>query len=211
MHVLEVMLSSSTVFVPVASSEPFPTLSFIEEPNQPDIRIVNADTFTDRVVWLFPFLTLSLSGNITGWIFRGDTSSQPWIFTSTNVPSFSLWQESAVTPHQIDYDCIHCNTMIQSVQLNDDNNRFVYKQTLATPLVVDAAENYILGITLPSPETNNLNLSFHYDEELTEDRLSYFFNNFADFFTINDITYRDNLHIPLASPLYGKLMIYIQG
>ena len=81
---------------------------------------------------------------------------------------------------------------------------FVYRQTLVTPLAVRATENYILGIQLPSPGPDNLNLSFQYDEEGATDRLSYFFSSHSNFFTINEVTYRDNLHIPLVSPLYGK-------
>ena len=164
--------------------------------------IVGAEAF--RETWLFPFLTFSRSGNVTGWVYRVQPPTQPWTFSPGSVPSFDLWQEGAFTPSQIDYFCIHCNALIQSVELNSEENVFVYRQTLVTPLAVRGAENYILGIQLPSPGPNNINLSFQYDEEGATDRLSYFFSSHSNFFTINEVTYRDNLHIPLVSPLYGK-------
>ena len=194
----------SPFLFPAVTSDQFLDLNFIKNPG--NVRIVHSDNFNDRVVWLFPFLPLSLSGTVTGWVFRGEPHSQLSSLTSDNVPYFQLWQEFLLTPNTTDYQCVHCESAaIQSVELYDDGNLYVYKQTLNTPLLVDAAEKYILGIHLPAPSPNNLNLSFQYDEIAVNDRLSFFFSNQATFYTINDFTYRDNLYVPLVNPLYGEL------
>ena len=163
--------------------------------------------FSDKVVWLFPFLSLSRTGNLTGWVFRASSPAQPFSPTSANVPSFDLWEENIHTPRTTDYHCMHCRLPIRTVELYNESNQFVYKQTLAAPLVIDGARNYILGITFPPSGATNLNLSFEKDEVDTTERLSYFFDNNGTFFTIIDSTYQDNLHIPLVTPLYGELVL----
>ena len=188
------------------ASDHFRDLSFIQDPDRDgQVRIVSADSFRDnRVVWLFPSLPLSRSGNITGWVFRADPPLQPWTTVSQNVPTFDLWQEVVVTPDAPSYNCEICNVPIAAVEA-DENYPSVYKQTLSTPLLVDATQQYILGIQLPLPEDTNLNLSFQYVMNATEE-VSYFLKTPTTFATIRDnTTCRDNAHVPLVSPLYGKL------
>ena len=184
----------------------FLDLSFIQNPDQHEARIVTADAFTDRPVWLFPFLPLSRRGNITGWVFRADSSLQSMDLSSENVPSFELWRESMHTSQQ-DYIFV----MSGSVQAVDGDIPSVYEQTLTTPLLVSTAEHYILGIRLPLPENASLYLSFQKTKEGT-DRLSYYSNapTLKFMSTTNPATYRDNIHVPLVSPLYGKLEISSQ-
>ena len=183
----------------------FLDLSFIQNPDQhSEARIV---TFTDRPVWLFPFLPLSWRGNITGWVFRAGSSLQSMDLSSENVPSFELWQESTHTSQQGDYNFV----MSGSIQAVDGDIPSVYEQTLTTPLLVSTAEHYILGIRLPLPENASLYLSFQQTKKST-DRLSYYSNaptlKFMN--TTNPTIYGDNIHVPLVSPLYGKLEISSQ-
>ena len=188
------------------TSDHFRDLSFIQNPGQHGkVRIISADSFSDvRVMWLFPSLPLSRSGNISGWVFRVDPPLQPWTAVSQSVPSFDLWQENTNTPNILDYHCEFCNVPIAAVEVNNENYPSVYKQTLTTPILIDATQNYILGIRLPSPEDTNLHLSFQYVTNTTDD-VSFFFNTPTLFVTIGDTTYKDNKHVPLVSPLYGEL------
>ena len=193
---------SLLVVTSTVTSDHFRDLSFIQEPEQHgQVRIVSADS--NIRVWLFPSLPLSRSGNITGWVFRVDPPLQPWTIVSQNTPSFDLWQEEADTP-SLDYHCEVCNVPISAVEVDNERYPSVYKQTLSTPLLVDAAQQFILGIRLPSPEDTNLNLSFQCVMNTTEE-VSYFFNTPTTFVTIRETTYKDNERVPLVSPLYGKL------
>ena len=174
---------------------------------------MNADNFQNqRVLWLFPFLNFTGSRSIiTGWAFRAEPSSQTVASTTPeNVPLFQLWEERTATPGTLDYRCIrNCirTSEIESVEANFMGSSSVYKQTLGPPLVISPNDNYILGILLPPSDENHLNLAFQNDEMQSADRLSYFFRSRATFVTIRDETYKDNLHVPLVTPLFGELVI----
>ena len=189
--------------LPIGTSNQFLSLDFIQNPNQQNkVRILNVNFFSDRTVWLFPFLRITRTGNITGWVFRVDPPPpQNWTWTTDNSPSFELWQENAATPSQEDYVCVSCTTLIRTIESNVDNPN-VYSQLLTTPLSVTAAQGYILGIRLPRQAANNLNLTFLMTTDITNKR-SYFTDFNTTFLTITDRTYEDNQHIPLVRPLYG--------
>lgn len=195
---------------PIGTSSQFLSLSFIQNPNrQNEVRILNINfsKFSDHTVWLFPFLCISRTGNITGWVFRVDPlPPQGWTWTTDNSPSFELWQENAATPNQEDYSCVSCSTLIRTIEPNVDNPN-VYSQLLTSPLSVAAAQGYILGVRLPRQAANNLNLTFLETNDITNER-SYYTNLNTNFLTITEGIYRDNSHIPLVSPLYGKLRIF---
>ena len=108
---------------------------------------------------------------------------------------------------QLDYNFV----MSGSIEAVDGDIPSVYEQTLTTPLLVNAAERYILGIRLPLPENASLYLSFQQTKKGT-DRLSYYSNapTLKFMSTTSTTTNRDNIHFPLVSPLYGKLEISSQ-
>lgn len=199
--------SSPCSALPMGTSIQFPTLNFIQNPNQQNrMRILNLNFFSDRTVWLFPFLDITRSGNITGWVFRVDPPPpQDWTWNTSNSPSFELWRESADTPSQEDYSCVSCSTLIGTMEPNVDNPN-VYRQLLTSPLSVTAAQGYILGVRLPRQAVNNLNLTFLMTTGITDER-SYYTELNTTFFTISGETYVDNSHIPLVRPLYGELRI----
>ena len=187
--------------LPASAAEGFPALEFIRDPGE--ARIMFADSFNDgRLLWLFPFLSFSQSRNITGWVFRVKPAGPAWSPGAGNMPSFELWQESSATV-ALDYACVHCtDIVIKSTEPYVEGSNFVYKQVLETPLVVTASSQYILGIRLPPAGPENLQMAFQRME--TVDRLSYFFTSNTTFVNIRNVTYQDNRHIPLVSPLYGK-------
>ena len=129
--------------------------------------------------------------------------------TTENMPLFQLWQEMTATPGTLDYrcieNCIQTDDLVESVQENFTGSSSVYKQTLGSPLEVSPSKHFILGVLLPSSEGNHLNLAFQNDEMQSADRRSYFFSSMTRFVAIREETYEDNLHIPLVTPLYGKL------
>ena len=196
----------ATALYPAASgSDEFTSLEVIKRPGP---RVMLADSFTDqRVLWLFPYLNFSQSRTITGWAFRAQPSNPTRSPASPNRPVFQLWQEMAAT-NVLDYRCINCsNADVGQVEPNFMETNSVYKQTLESPLVVTPNNHYILGILLPSPQENHLNLAFQNNENESAGRLSYFFDTDTAFVVIRNETYRDNLHIPLVTPLYGKIAI----
>ena len=198
----------ATVLLPAASaSDGFTSLEVIKRPGP---RVMYADSFPDqRVLWLFPYLNFSQSRTITGWAFRAQPSNPTRSPASPNIPVFQLWQEPTFTPNDLDYRCINCsNTDVESApEPNFMDTNSVYKQTLGSPLVVTPNNHYLLGILLPSPQENHLNLAFQNNENESAGRLSYFFDTYTALVSIKNETYRDNLHIPLVTPLYGKIAI----
>ena len=194
-----------TALLPAALvSDGFTSLEVIKRPGS---RVMYADSFTDqRVLWLFPYLNFSESRTITGWAFRAQPSNPTRSPASPNMPVFQLWQEPTHTPDTLDYWCINCSNadVGSTVEPNFMDTNSVYKQTLATPLVVTPNNHYLLGILLPSRQESHLNLAFQNNENESAGRLSYFFDTYTAFVSIRNETYRDNLHIPLVTPLYGK-------
>ena len=123
------LITNHTSTLAVVTKGQFLDLSFIQNPDQHgEARIVTADAFTDRPVWLFPFLPLSRRENITGWVFRAGSSLQSMDLSSENVPSFELWQENMDTSQQ-DYIFV----MSGSIQAVDGDIPSVYEQTLTLP------------------------------------------------------------------------------
>ena len=181
-------------------------MTFIQNPGH-QARLVGADSFGDsRLLWLFPFLPLSRSGNITGWVFRVELPLHA-TWNSSSVPLFELWRENKFTPQVVDYDFIN-GSIVRSVQLRDMGNPSVYEQTLTSPLQVGAQDGYILGIRLPIPGASSLNMTFHHRTVDQSDRPQSYYsseyeNNFID--TTKGDVYRDDTHVPLVSPVFGKL------
>ena len=203
---LRISPSTTAVFPSASASDGFASLEVIRNPGP---RVMHADLFQDqRVLWIFPFLNFTQSRSITGWAFRAQSSQDISRMTTENMPLFQLWQETTATD-TLDYRCIkNCNQtdgLVESVQENFTGSSSVYKQTLGSPLEVSPSEYFILGVLLPSSEGNHLNLAFQNDEMKSADRRSYFFSSMTRFVAIREETYRDNLHIPLVTPLYGKL------
>ncbi|CAI7999056.1 Ephrin type-A receptor 3 [Geodia barretti] len=196
---------ASGVIPSASASDGFASLEVIRNPGP---RVMHADSFQDqRVLWLFPFLNFTQSRSITGWAFRAQSSQAISRMTTENMPLFQLWQETTATD-TLDYRCIkNCNQtdgLVESVQEIFTGSSSVYKQTLVTPLEVSPSEHFILGVLLPSSEGNHLNLAFQNDEMKSADRRSYFFSSMTRFVAIREETYRDNLHIPLVTPLYDE-------
>lgn len=194
------------LFPAASASDGFTSLEVIKRPGP---RVMYADSFTDqRVLWLFPYLNFSQSRTITGWAFRAQPSNPTRNPASPNMPVFQLWQERTDTPDTLDYHCINCsNADVGPVEQNFTDTNLVYKQTLGSPLVVTPNNHYLLGILLPSRQEDHLNLAFQNNENESAGRLSYFFNAYTALVSIKNETYRDNLHIPLVTPLYGKIAI----
>ncbi len=166
----------------------------------------NSEIITFRR-WLFHnTLVFNCTGNLSGWIFRGESVRN--VGTITNLPLLQVYHETTGFLNQPRYDIRPGSEAVPSVSNRSTNG--VYEYTLPSPVEVQEGDVVMIQYQQsPQLDTNFLQMAF---SDNATDGVSRRDMRGGTFFEITDTVFQqdDDQYVPILTALMGKLSLYME-
>ncbi len=163
------------------------------------VSLSNSEIIFQR--WLFhDTLVFSCTGNLSGWIFRGESVRN--VGTITNLPLLQVYHETTGFLNQPRYDIRPGSKAVPSVSNRSTNG--VYEYTLPSPVEVLAGDVVMIQYQQsPQWDTNFLQMAF---SDNATDGVSRRDRRGGDLFEITNTVFQqdDDQYVPILTALVGK-------